>query len=385
MSTTQIACLLKKGYTAAKIANHFTCSASTVYNKMYSNAMSMKVKYTHLTDDELRIKVGDIKDSFPNAGSEMMNGYLRSDGVCVQRSRVRTVLATGDPVGTATRWGRTVARRTYSVPSPNSLWHMDAHMKLNRWSLITHGFVDGFSRYITALECTDNNKADDVLRMFVQASDKYGLPSRVRSDHGMENIKVAYAMNLIRGHQRASHITGRSVHNQRIERLWRDVHKEVTETFYKEFYAFEDDGILDVMNSQHIYALHFVYVPEINRRLTSFRCGWNSHRMRTEGNRSPEQLWIDGILNNANSGHTSVEEIFGDVPTFETRLVDAVRTYGFDTDAVSNTTNMEHLSQSSLQLTDEQNRRLRDVTSGQLSHKDKFIACVIELDRLFNS
>ncbi|XP_071105260.1 uncharacterized protein [Haliotis cracherodii] len=303
MSICQIACLQKKGYTAAKIAHHLSCSASTAYNKLYSSGMSMRNKYTDLTDEEVQRKVADIKESFPNTGSEMMNGYLRSDGVSVQRSRVRAALTTVDPTGTATRWGRTVARRTYSVPSPNSLWHMDAHMKLNRWSLVTHGCIDGFSRFITALECTDNNKADDVLRIFVQASDSYGLPSRVRSDHGMENIKVAYAMNLIRGYQGASHITGRSVHNQRIERLWRDVHKEVTETFYKEFYAFEDEGILDVVNTQHIYALHFVYVPEINRRLTSFRCGWNCHRMRTESNRSPEQIWIDGILNNANSGH----------------------------------------------------------------------------------
>ncbi|XP_046577790.1 uncharacterized protein LOC124285580 [Haliotis rubra] len=105
-----------------------------------------------------------------------------------------------------------------------------------------------------------------------------------------------YVMNLIRGQQRASHITGRSVHNQRQERLCRDVHKQVTETFYKELYAFEDDGILDVTNRQHIYALHFVYVPEINRRLTSFRLGWNCHRTRTEGNRSPEQILIDGII-----------------------------------------------------------------------------------------
>lgn len=200
----------------------------------------------------------------------------------------------------------------------------------------------------------------------------------------MENIKVAYAMNLIRGYQGASHITGRSVHNQRIERLWRDVHKEVTETFYKEFYAFEDEGILDVVNTQHIYALHFVYVPEINRRLTSFRCGWNCHRMRTESNRSPEQIWIDGILNNANSGHTSVEEIFGDVPSFATRLVDAVQAYGFDTDMESHTTSMAHGSQSSLSLTDEQNSRLKEAVSGQLSHKDKFILCARELNDLLS-
>lgn len=63
--------------------------------------------------------------------------------------------------------------------------------------------------------------------MFTVAVQKYGIPSRVRSDHGWENYLVAVLMNILRGTGRGSHITGRSVHNERIERLWRDVHKEV--------------------------------------------------------------------------------------------------------------------------------------------------------------
>lgn len=62
----------------------------------------------------------------------MMHGYLSARGVVAQRQRIRTILAQIDPIGTAQRWGRTVARRTYSVPTPNSLWHMDGHMKLIR-------------------------------------------------------------------------------------------------------------------------------------------------------------------------------------------------------------------------------------------------------------
>ncbi len=40
---------------------------------------------------------------------------------------------------------------------------------------------------------------------------------------GGENVDLAHFMVLLRGEGRGSHLTGRSVHNQRIERLWRDV------------------------------------------------------------------------------------------------------------------------------------------------------------------
>ena len=71
------------------------------------------------------------------------------------------------------------------------------------------------------LKCSSNNQAATVYCTFLKAVQKYQIPSRVRSDQGVENIKVAQYMLEKRGADRKSIITGCSVHNQRIERLWR--------------------------------------------------------------------------------------------------------------------------------------------------------------------
>ena len=52
-------------------------------------------------------------------------------------------------------------------------------------------------------------------------------------------------------------ITGRSVHNQRIEQLWVDVHQGVLKTLYTLFYSMEDHGILDPDDELDLRCLHF--------------------------------------------------------------------------------------------------------------------------------
>lgn len=107
-------------------------------------------------------------------------------------------------------------------------------------------YIDGFSRLVTFLKCNDNNTSKTILDCFLSGVEKYGIPNKVRSDKGLENVSVADFMLNQNGQN--SMITGKSTRNQRIERLWRDVFEGVLSFFYNLFYFMEDQGFLDPLN-----------------------------------------------------------------------------------------------------------------------------------------
>ena len=262
-------------------------------------------RFINISDEALSGEIKAIKENFPECGERMVIGILRSKGIFVPRHSIRDIIRDHDPINVLLRWTHATARRKYSVPGPNALWHIDGLHKLIRWGFVVHGGIDGYLRMITFLKCSIDNKASTVLSNFIQATQKYGLPSRVRSDRGSENVEVARYMNEKRGSYRASHLTGSSVHNQRIEHLHRDTTPCCLSNFISIFYYLEEEGHLDPSNEVDLFCVQYVFLPRINRALEEFRIGGNFHSLSTETNLSPYQMWISGVIADNNNNNNN--------------------------------------------------------------------------------
>ena len=218
-----------------------------------------------------------------------MNGHLVALGIRVPRSQ-RESIHRVDHHGTELRQLHTVKRHQYSVESPNAVWHIDAHHKLIRLRFVVHAAIDGFSRVIPYIKCADNNRASTVLDVFCNGVTQFGLPERVRSDHGGENIHVwRYMLDTHNGDHQCV-ITGCSTHNERLERLWRDVHRSLSH-FQDTFRDLESEGVLDWLNEVDMFSLHYIFLPMINKCLQDFQESWNTHTLSSEGNMTPYQLF----------------------------------------------------------------------------------------------
>lgn len=97
----------------------------------------------------------------------------------------------------------------------------------------------------------------------------------------------------------------------------------------------EADDSLDVANPIHLQALQIVYLKEINLSLQRFTDGHNQLKVRTEQNRSPQMIWMDGLVEGCNKNLTAVQAFLGsEQSTLKEKLQEALQHRGIHPDAI---------------------------------------------------
>lgn len=71
----------------------------------------------------------------------------------------------------------------------------------------------------------------------------------------------------------------------------------------------ESTGILNTDDPVHLFTLHLIFIPRINKALDEFKEAFNHHKVRTEQNCSPYQMWINGMFHPGNPlAHAQLDE-----------------------------------------------------------------------------
>ena len=105
------------------IAEILGVSPMTIYRRRQEWALTEEPSRM-LSDRDLHNLLLHMRREFPNLGQTMVWGWLRSLGFKVTMCKVQDAIRNTDPINTAVRWREVTSRRSYSVPGPNSLWHL---------------------------------------------------------------------------------------------------------------------------------------------------------------------------------------------------------------------------------------------------------------------
>lgn len=126
ISQDQLEYLRSLNFSWSSIARLLGVSRMTVYRRrQYFNMLDVEEARTDMSDEDLHQFIRQLRVEMPNIGQSLVIGRLRSVGYFVHRERVRDAIRTTDPLNTPLRWrGVLATRRPYSVPAPNSLWHV---------------------------------------------------------------------------------------------------------------------------------------------------------------------------------------------------------------------------------------------------------------------
>ena len=119
----QLVHLRSLSFSWTDISRMLGVSRMTLHRRREDFGMLPELSHS-ITDGQLDEVVENLRQELPDIGQSMVGGTLRAAGIQVPRDRIRETIRRTDPLNTALRWHGTTARQPYSVPGPNSLWHI---------------------------------------------------------------------------------------------------------------------------------------------------------------------------------------------------------------------------------------------------------------------
>lgn len=129
----QLEYLSSMSFSWSQIGMLLGVSRMTVYRRRVEFGLLYSPE-SNISNDELISVVHSMRCDHPEIGETMAWGRLRSLGYQITRERVRHALRQSDPLSSALRWrGNMTRRRPYSVPGPNSLWHIGKFLFMRKY------------------------------------------------------------------------------------------------------------------------------------------------------------------------------------------------------------------------------------------------------------
>jgi putative transposase len=183
-------------------------------------------------------RLDELHLEYPFAGSRMLRGLLRGEGIAVGRARVTTMMRRMGiealyrrPCTSKPADGHKVfpyLLRGLSIQRPNHVWAMDiTYIPMARGFVYLAAVIDWFSRRVLSWRVSISLEADFCLDAVDEALARYGRPEIFNTDQGSQFTGASFT-GLLADNKIAISMDGRGAwrDNVFVERLWRSVKYE---------------------------------------------------------------------------------------------------------------------------------------------------------------
>ena len=183
-------------------------------------------------------RIDELHLNYPFAGSRMLCGLLRSEGIAIGRRHVRTLMRRMGiealycrPRTTKPAPGHKIypyLLRDLEITRPNQVWAMDiTYIPMARGFVYLAVVLDWFSRRALSRRVSITLEEDFCVEALEEALSKHGKPEIVNTDQGSQFTGAAFTGALAR-HEIAISMDGKGAWRDNVftERLWRTIKYE---------------------------------------------------------------------------------------------------------------------------------------------------------------